>query len=91
MCNKLQAGLHYTFVSLYECSSVPADHVHISSNRQLKNVEAGAVSVSHDGSDIAISLGKSLTLDETHQVRWEQNSDTACSFCTTLLVVPVVL
>jgi hypothetical protein len=29
----------------------------------------GAVSVSRDGAEFAISLGKSLTMDETHQVR----------------------
>ena len=28
----------------------------------------GAVSVSRDGSEIAISLGRSLVMDETHQV-----------------------
>lgn len=37
-------------------------------NNKLKNTVAGAVSVARDGSDFAISLGRALKLDETHQV-----------------------
>ena len=36
---------------------------------RLKHVGIGAVSVALDGSDFAISLGRSLKLDDTHQVQ----------------------
>ncbi|WIA22889.1 hypothetical protein OEZ86_009830 [Tetradesmus obliquus] len=37
-------------------------------NSRLQHMMRGAVSVSRDGSDFAICLGKCLTMDETHQV-----------------------
>lgn len=40
----------------------------VPSNSKLKTTIMGAVSVSRDGADFAISLGKVLKLDETHQV-----------------------
>lgn len=41
------------------------------SDRTLRNAIAGAVSIAMDGSDFAISLGRSLKLDDTHQVHAE--------------------
>lgn len=38
-------------------------------NARLQHVEAGAVSISRDGSEVGISLGRSLVMDNTHQVR----------------------
>lgn len=38
------------------------------SNSRLQHMTRGAVSVSRDGVEFAISLGKALTMDETHQV-----------------------
>lgn len=40
----------------------------VPANNRLKNAAAGLVSVSRDGVDFAISLGKALKLDDTHQV-----------------------
>jgi hypothetical protein len=57
----------------FVCSSAarfPAGQ-QVPSNRHLKHTVTGAVSVSRDGMDFAISLGKVLKLDETHQVTWE--------------------
>jgi hypothetical protein len=41
----------------------------VPANSRLQHMMRGAVSVSRDGSEFAISLGKVLTMDETHQVR----------------------
>lgn len=60
----LASGHHTTtHVVTPHCSllQVPA-------NLRLQHNIAGAVSVSRDGQDFAISLGKALKLDETHQV-----------------------
>lgn len=40
----------------------------VPSNSKLKTTIVGAVSVSRDGSDFAISLNRALKLDDTHQV-----------------------
>ncbi|GBF98906.1 hypothetical protein Rsub_11544 [Raphidocelis subcapitata] len=37
-------------------------------SRYLRASELGAVSVSNDGTEVAVALGRSLTLDATHQV-----------------------
>lgn len=53
------------------CSSAAAfpGGQQVPSNTKLKATIMGAVSVSRDGTDFAISLGKVLKLDETHQAR----------------------
>jgi hypothetical protein len=46
-------------------AAVPA----LRSSKYLRNSELGAVSVSNDGTEVAVSMGRSLTLDSSHQVR----------------------
>ena len=37
---------------------------------KLRNVEAGTVSISHNGEEIAFALSQALDLDKTHQASW---------------------
>jgi hypothetical protein len=38
-------------------------------NPALRHVDAGTVSVSRDGEEVVLALGRALVLDATHQVR----------------------
>jgi cyclophilin family peptidyl-prolyl cis-trans isomerase len=49
-------------------SSAAAQGLRLQRNARLQHVEAGAVSVSLSGDEVAISLGRSLPMDLTHQV-----------------------
>ena len=40
----------------------------IAKHGRLHHVESGAVSVSLDGTEVALALGRSLNMDKTHQV-----------------------
>lgn len=60
--------LLYVSTSCSQIAAFPAGQSVPFSNRLQHNIR-GAVSVSRDGAEFAISLGRSLVMDETHQVR----------------------
>eukprot|EP00199_Chlamydomonas_sp_CCMP681_P002841 CAMPEP_0119105896 /NCGR_PEP_ID=MMETSP1180-20130426/3736_1 /TAXON_ID=3052 ORGANISM="Chlamydomonas cf sp, Strain CCMP681" /NCGR_SAMPLE_ID=MMETSP1180 /ASSEMBLY_ACC=CAM_ASM_000741 /LENGTH=313 /DNA_ID=CAMNT_0007091073 /DNA_START=26 /DNA_END=967 /DNA_ORIENTATION=+ len=45
-----------------------SEGMRIQSNPKLRHVDIGAVSISFSGDEVAISLGRALVLDSTHQV-----------------------
>lgn len=52
---------------------------------RLQHNVAGAVSVSRDGAEVAVSMGKSLTMDDTHQVQHRQHTRLWISLCSTVV------
>ncbi len=51
------------------CSTAAGQGVQLHRTPRLRHLEAGAVSVSLDGTEFDIALAQALSMDATHQVR----------------------